>query len=201
VTLLVDPDAPQVAIEQLPELGVIEEARARQRRRRMRAVATLGVLGALTAVLLTSGAAHKPRPSPQTLGQPARHIPTAPSSAVLAEEPYMGVACSIPNSIACDRVGLSIRLRTRAYSATATIDGRALSLDNRLWSDPPLRGRHESLGGFLQPAGLKNGALKTTTDSRGDPQPVTATIHLIVDYGGGRKIQTTTAVGLHAGWG
>jgi len=47
-------------------------------------------------------------------------------------------------------VGLSIRLRTRAYSASATIDGRALTLGNRQWSAPPVRAKHEFLGGFLQ---------------------------------------------------
>jgi len=200
MTLLVDPDAPQLATERAPELGVIEEARARQRRRRVAVATLLGVITALAAVLVTRGAAHKPRPS-QPPVQSTHPVPTGAPSAVLAEEPYMGVACPIPNSIGCDRVGLSIRLRTRAYSASATIDGRALTLDNSQWSDPPVRGKHEFLGGFLQPAGLKNGPLKITTDSSGYPRSVTATVRLVVDYGGGREVQTTTAVGLHAGWG
>jgi hypothetical protein len=64
-----------------------------------------------------------------------------------------------------------------------------------------VRGKHEFLAGFLQPAGLKNGPLKRTTDSRGYPRPITAIVHLIVDYGDGRKVEMTTAVGLHPGWG
>jgi hypothetical protein len=181
-----------------PDQGVIEEARRRQRRRRTRsaigAVIAAAVVGAVVTALLGG------RSTPW-VHQATRQIPTAAPSAVLAEEPYMGISCPIPNSIACDRVGFSIHLRTRAFTATATIDGRPLRLDNSAWSDPAVRGRHEFLAGFLKPAGLKGGELKTTTDPRGYPRPVSASVHVIVDYGGGRKIQTTTTVGLHPGWG
>jgi hypothetical protein len=198
--LLVDPEPPSPPAERSLELGVIEKARARQHRRRVRAAAMLGALAAVAVVLLTRAATHPP-PSPRTPVRPTHHVPSAAASSVLAEEPYMGVACPIPNSTACDRVGLSIRLRTRAYSATATIDGRALTLDNRQWSDPPVRGKHEFLAGFLQPAGLGKGPLKITTDSRGYPRLITATVRLVIDYGGGHEIQTTAPVGLHPGWG
>src|ERR1700730_16384911 len=163
-----------------PDQGVIEEARRRQRRRRARgaigSVIASAVVGAVVWALLGGG-------STPLVHHPSQQIPTAASSAVLAEEPYMGVSCSIPNSIACDRIGLSIRLRTRAVTASAMIDGRSLRLNDRACSDPPLPGKHEDLAGFLQPAGLKNGELKTTTDRRGYPQPVTASVHVVVDYG------------------
>ena len=181
-----------------PDQGVIEEARRRQRRRR-----TSGAIGAMLVAALVSAvvwalADGGSRPLVQRATQ---HIPTADPAAVLAEEPYMGVSCPIPNSVACDRVGLGIELRTRAATATATIDGRPFRLDNRAWSDAPVGGKHKRLAGFLHPAGLKNGPLKITTDSRGYHRLVTATVHLIVDYGAGRTIQTTTTVGLHEGWG
>jgi hypothetical protein len=184
-----------------PDQGVIEEARRRRRRRRTRGTIAAMLATAIAAVLLTHRVTHTPRPSPRPSAQPAHYVPGETASAVLAEEPYMGVACPIPNSFACDRVGLSIVLRSRAVTATATIDGRPLELDNPTWSDLPVRGKHKLLAGFLHPAELKNGPLKTTTDARGYPRPVTATVHLVIDYGGGRKLQTTTMVGLHAGWG
>lgn len=178
--------------------GVIEEARRRRRRRRRRgtigAVIAAAVVGAVVWTLPGGGSA-------PVVHQPTQHIPTVDPAAVLAEEPYMGVSCPIPNSVACDRVGLGIELRTPAETATATIDGRPVRLDNRAWSDPPVGGKHKRLAGFLQPAGLKNGPLRITTDSRGYHRLVTARVHLIVDYGGGHKIQTTTTVGLHEGWG
>jgi hypothetical protein len=62
-------------------------------------------------------------------------------------------------------------------------------------------GKHKYLGGFLQPAGLKTGPLKATSDARGYPRLVTAAVHLVINYGGGRKLQTSTMVGLHPGWG
>jgi hypothetical protein len=181
-----------------PDQGVIEEARRRQRRRRrtgaIGAVIGAAVVGTLLWALLDGGS----RP---LVYEATQHIPTVDAAAVLAEEPYMGVSCPIPNSVTCDRVGLGIELRTRAETGTATIDGRPLTLNNRAWSDAPVGGKHKRLAGFLQPAGLKNGPLKITTDSRGYHRLVTATVHLIVDYGAGRTVQTTTMVGLHEGWG
>jgi hypothetical protein len=185
-----------------PDQGVIEEARRRQRRRRTRgtigAVIAPAVAGAVVWALLDGG-------STPLVHQATQHIPTAEPAVVLAEEPHMGVSCPIPNSVACDRVGLGIELRTRAETATATIDGRPFRLDNRAWSDPPVGGKHKRLAGFLQPAGLLDGLLKVQPD-RGryywiGSHPVSARVRIVVDYGGGRKLQTTTMVGLHAGWG
>ena len=41
---------------------------------------------------------------------------------------YMGVACSKPNSIACDRIGLAVWLPRRPARLTAFIAGRKLTL-------------------------------------------------------------------------
>src|ERR1700694_5634153 len=111
-----------------PEQGVIEEARRRQRRRRTRgtiaaAIAAAGV-GAVVWALLDG------RSTP-LVHRATQHIPAVAPSGILAEEPYMGISCPVPNSVACDRIGLSIRLRTRAFTATATIDGRPPRLNNR----------------------------------------------------------------------
>jgi hypothetical protein len=74
----------------------------------------------------------------------ARTGPPRPSlvldaNALFSESPYMGVACHIPNSIACDRIGLTVWLRRPALTVTATISGRSFALENRMWSG---RARH-----------------------------------------------------------
>jgi hypothetical protein len=117
----------------------------------------------------------------------------------------MGVACHVPNSIACDRVGLGVWLRRPAIAVSATIAGSALNLNDPAWSGPLRNGRRTMFAGFLQPAGLLDGALRVRLD-RGryywiGSHEVGARVSIVVDYGGGRKVQTTTMVGLHAGWG
>jgi hypothetical protein len=205
MTLLLDRDPRFLTVDEQPELGVIEEARSRHRRRRFRAAAMLGILVALAAVLLTRGTAHKPRPSPQTLVHPAQHIPTATPAAVLAHEPGMGVACHVPNSIACDRVGLAVWLRRPAIAVSARIAGSALNLNDSVWSGPLRNGRRTMFAGFLRSAGLLDGPLKVQPD-RGryywiGSHEVSARVRILVNYGGGRKVETTATVGLHAGWG
>jgi hypothetical protein len=188
-----------------PELGVIEEARARQRRRRSRAAAlvTIGALGAAT-VLLVRGGAHRP-PAPRSSAHQPQQIAAVAPSVLLAEEPYMGVSCRIPNSIACDRVGLAVRLRRPAISVSATIAGSALSLNDPAWSGPSRNARRSDFSGFLQPAGMLNGPLKLRPD-RGryywiGSHPRSARVQIVVNFGSRRMVQTTATVELHAGWG
>jgi hypothetical protein len=64
----------------------------------------------------------------------------------------MAVACHIPNSIACDRVGLAVWLRHPALSISATIAGAPLQLNNPDWSGPARHGRRRMFAGFLHPA-------------------------------------------------
>jgi hypothetical protein len=78
-----------------------------------------------------------------------------PSSGVFLQAPSMGVACHIPNWIACDRVGLTVWLARRA-TVTATIAGAHVRLNDPHWSyvvHDHDRTQHVYTG-FLQPAGL-----------------------------------------------
>ena len=133
------------------------------------------------------------------------------SSDVLARDPYLGVSCGIPNSIACDRVGLSVWLRRPAVAVRATIAGAPVKLDDRQWSGPRRHGRRTLFAGFLQPAGIIS-RLHVTPDP-GSPTtweantavpavlPPPEIVRLRIDYGRGRVVVTQTGVELHAGWG
>ena len=77
--------------------------------------------------------------------------------------PYMGVACPDPNTIACDRVGLSVVLRRPALAVQATIAGHTFSLDPDAphhWHriddpNPDARAPTIAFAGYLRPAGLR----------------------------------------------
>jgi hypothetical protein len=115
----------------------------------------------------------------------------------LLERTYMGVACPRPNSIACDRVGLAVWLRDEATAVSAEIDGRRFELDDPEWADWP-----RGFAGYLQPAGLRDGALRVP--ARGDRWlgygEVSARVRLRVTRGDGVRV-TEVDVPLRAGWG
>ncbi len=121
---------------------------------------------------------------------------------VVEREPYLGVACRTPNSIACDRVGLALWLATPAARVTATIGGRTFALDDETWSDP----RGDLHIGYLRRAGLSGtGPLGVTPDEpperlvRADAaRPL---VHLRITRRDGRTETTRVRVGLHPGWG
>jgi hypothetical protein len=180
--------------------GVIDEARRRQGRRRLviAVAVTALVLGVLT-VRLVSGWQGRDAPLP---GQPS--VVTVAPGAVLAGSPYMGVACHVPNSIACDRVGLAVWLRRPAISVSATIDGRPLRLDDAAWSGPMNRGRRSMFAGFLRPVGLVSMLHLTTAAGpvrwlgNNAPSPQVA---LRIDDGNRGVSVTRLDVYLSAGWG
>jgi len=120
-----------------PEQGVIEEARRRQRHRRgvLAAVALASTLLALLVYLKSTGSG----PRPAASGEPPPSA-IAPPASVLGRDPYMGVACGIPNSIVCDRVGLTVWLRRPAVAVSATIAGQPLKLNDPQWSGPAHHG-------------------------------------------------------------
>lgn len=133
--------------------------------------------------------------------QPAR----ASAEELLSRDPYMGVSCRIPNSFACDRVGLGVWLREPAARVEAAIAGRELELDDPEWSGPAENGERRMFAGFLQPAGLIDGPLQVTPDAGPDRwigrEPVSATVDLWIVRDDGATTTTTVEVRLSAGWG
>ena len=141
------------------------------------------------------------RPQRQHLPATAHgSVPTVAPSAVLADQPHIGLACPAPVPFnaaraiaiarACSRVFMPIVLRTHAVTATATINGQTFEL-RRLWSFPPGPGKQMTLVGFLQPARFMHGPFKTVTYRNGIRDRFTVeNVHLVIDYGAGRKVQT-----------
>lgn len=185
------------------ELGVIKQAWWRQRRRRIAAAVPIVAIALGAIIAAGGGGTHRQfataRPGP-TLGPGIVRSPAA----VFVQDPYMGVACHIPNSIACDRVGLSVWLR-RPAQVTATIAGAPLTLDDPTWSYAVHRGRHSVYvyAGFLQPAGLLTRfhlltAWAPTWSGAYAPSPP---VSFRIEYGRGHAVLTSEHVQLEAGWG
>ncbi len=196
---------------------IIQEAwEHRRRRHRMVGVAALASAVAVgVAAGLTSGGSG----SNSSDSLPAASVAPA---AVLAGSPYMGVACPVANSIACDRIGLAVSLKHPAVSVTATIAGARLAMNYR--GDRVYRGTspRTEFDGFLQPAGIVSrfhvkpveGTVVDTThghvqvaerrqmwfgDVRDYPAPVP--VRLTIHEQGGRTLITRTELGLATGWG
>jgi hypothetical protein len=196
------------------ELGVIKEARRRQRRRRLASVAAALVAGLIAVTVGSGGRGQGSRPA-WSLSQPGASVGSiTPPAPVFAQDPYMGVACHTPDSIACDRVGLAVWLRRPAL-VTATIAGAPLKLNDRTWSwvAHDRRGALYVYSGFLQPAGLTTrlhvipeaktstwGANANTSTWLGtnNPDPL---VRFRIDYGPGDIVSTQEHVWLSAGWG
>src|SRR5437763_4253188 len=138
-------------------LGVIDDARRRQRRRRLGLLAAL-MAGLLAAVLVLEGS---PRAPVAPLQRPPAAAPQPPAEVVgwrvvLSREPYMGVSCGTPNSTACDRLGLAVWLKSPALRVSATLLGRRFALADRAWSGPARRAGRRMFAGFLAHAGLSS---------------------------------------------
>jgi hypothetical protein len=183
------------------DLGVITEARRRQRRRWALLVAV--VLAAIAVTLAWKQQHHHAeRPA---VSRPAP-IPSVAPHALFWQAPYMGVACSVPNSIGCDRVGVAVWLRRPAVGVTAWIAGKVVRLSTgptspSQWSNRPLR---TGFTGYVQPAGLLTAfrvAPEPGTDTwLGAPTPAPI-VTFRVDYGHGDVVATRQRVPLMAGWG
>lgn len=188
------------------ELGVIKQARRRQRRRRLAAISGLLAAAAVLAILNSGGST--------PTGQPSGSQPFAgpgavePSAAVFLQPPSMGVACGLPSSIACDRLGLSVSLPRRA-TVTATIAGAPpITLDDPNWTySVRYHGRAIHMyAGFLQPAGLttrfhiipQHNTQTWDGSSSNAPSPL---VHFRIDYGLGDIVYTQAHVLLRPGWG
>ena len=187
------------------DAGVIDEARARQRRHRVVAALLVVALAAL-AVGAYFGSNEGSGAGSSRSRKPARLGPgtTEAAAVVFAQDPDLGVACHIPSWIGCDRVGLAVWLRRPALAVSATIAGSPLRLNDPGWSGPMHNGRRTMFAGFLQPAGITTrlhvkpyGKTQTWIGSN---QP-TPTVWFRIDYGKGKVIVTHEDVGLRAGWG
>jgi hypothetical protein len=158
---------------------------------------------ALVALLVAAAAALlvAERPADQPPAQPSAASPPPPTTLVpwrrvLTRVPYMGVACSTPNSPACNRVGLAVWLKRPALAVDATLVGRHVALDNQQWS----RGRR-MFAGFLRGPGV-GASLGIPPGIRweGNPTPF-AFVRLRISYRDGGLEQTRVRVPLMAGWG
>ncbi len=66
---------------------------------------------------------------------------------------FLGVACSQPNSIGCDRIGVGVHLKAAATLVTVTVAGRLVTLSPP--PDPP----DDLWYGYLSDVGLSHGPL------------------------------------------
>jgi hypothetical protein len=135
------------------------------------------------------------------------HAVRAPRGPVLRslnaqDNPALGVACRTPNSIACDQVGVAVRLTSPAKTVVATIGGRRLELKP---IDEGMSRANTSFEGFLHPAGLRNGPLRVKPRQGSDlwlgSPLVYAQVRLSVTYPGGASASWKGRVQLHAGYG
>jgi hypothetical protein len=107
------------------------------------------------ARLHVSVASGAPEPLLIPVGNSLRGCPTraAPESVAPEVVPVLGVACHVPNSIACDRVGVAVGFRLPAALVMAEIDGRLVTLN------PPRDFPDDLWHGYLYNAGLRHGPL------------------------------------------
>jgi hypothetical protein len=128
------------------------------------------------------------------LGQSSFALGIRPPPLRLARSPYMGVACRVPNSIECDRVGIAVYLPKRkpAVRLAVRINGRPVRM--RIPDSVPTKGIY--FEGFLRHAGLDHGALDVTAG-----RPVFARVSITATYPDGSWSATARRVGLAPGWG
>jgi hypothetical protein len=174
--------------------------RARRRRRRRAALASLALLGAGAALLVASvGDDSVPRDA-------SERAPVVSPRSVLDGAPTMGVACPVPNSIACDRVAIILSTSRPAQSVSVTVGRRTVVLDDRQWSEPWRHGVKREFSGYLHPAGLRGpGPLGVLVENHHNRwtgvHPVTAAVRVVITYADGSRRATTTRAALSPGWG
>lgn len=184
------------------DAGVIKEARRRQRRRRATVALMMLLVG--IGVVVAFGRSGQPlRPTQPAARQPSPVL-ALDNGALFSQPPYMGVACGVPSSIACDRIGLTVWLRRPARAVTATIADRTFRLDDPTWSGARHHGQRTVFAGFLQPAGITTRLGVTTEqgtywDGSGDgPDPL---VVLTITQPGQPATEAWVNVHLMAGWG
>ena len=145
-----------------------------------------------------------------TLAQAAPQGAAAGGSLRLAQQPYAGVRCPGPNSIACDRIGLAVWLVRPAIRLTATVAGKPIrmAIPSRFRKG---RGSYYCahncyFEGALHPAGLlTSGPLHIRPDAGKyywegrHPRPLR--VRLVAFYRDGSRAATTVRIWLRPGWG
>jgi hypothetical protein len=182
--------------------SLVPEARRHRRRRWMWTAAMMSVaaLAVVLGLISASGGGGPPTQSsrvPRLLGPGRIEAPRL----VFRENPYMGISCDLPNTVACDRVGLAVRLRRPAV-VTATIDGLALRLNDPTWSGADLTGRPPIFvyAGFLQPADMTT-RMHVPPSSTSFVKPLPSpSVWFRIDFGHGNVVLTHEDVQLEPGW-
>ena len=182
---------------------LIEEARRHRRRRWLMWTAAVMSVAALAVVLglSASGGGGTPTQSSRVSRLRGPGKIEAPRL-VFLQNPYMGISCRLPNSVACDRVGLAVWLRRPAV-VTATIDGLALSLNDPTWSEAFPTGRPTNFmyAGFLQPADMTT-RMHVPPSSMLFVKPLPSpSVWFRIDFGHGNVVLTHKDVQLEPGWG
>lgn len=172
-------------------------------RRALRPTATTILAWALAAALLACG------------DDPG---PTAGAELRFYTAPYVGVSCKRPNSVACDRVGVAVRLRPDepAERLEAWLNGRKVVMSGRRISmsthrQDGGRGRRTwpakrtwIFEGFITNAGLDDGSLEVRPQPDGrwlGVPPVHGKLRVVAHYGDGQVASRTVTVQLSPGWG
>jgi hypothetical protein len=160
------------------------------------------VLMAFAMVVALGRGGHSLRAVRPATGQPSPLL-ALDNGTLFSQPPYMGVSCGVANSIACDRVGLTIWLRRPAQAVIAAIAGSTFPLDNPAWSGPPRHGQRTVFAGFLHPAGITTRLGVTTEqgthwDGSDGPDPL---VTLTITRLGQPATQAWLTVHLMAGWG
>lgn len=113
--------------------------------------------------------------------------------------PSLGVSCSTPSSIACDRVGVGVHLRRPAALVVVQLAGRLVTLS------PPTDPGTDLWIGYLFDGGLRHGPLKVRIAAGahlwfGSPE-VNPRVRVTAFFPGGDAATTAATVLLHPGFG
>jgi hypothetical protein len=119
----------------------------------------------------------------------------------LAAPPRLGVACPRANSIACDRVGIGVRLDRAAALVVVEVAGRLVTL-----SPPDALTRNALWLGYLHPAGLRHRGPLRVRWPRGATlwsgrHAVRARVRVTAFLADGTTASLTSTVSLNTGFG
>ena len=175
-------------------LGVIDCARARQRRRLGIAAAIVASASVIFGVIVGPQGNLWPSRAP-TVPVPSRVAPAT----VFSQAPDMGVAC---HSGSCDSIGLAVWLRRPAVSVSATIAGHPFALTT--WQAKPFAPQtpRKMFVGYLTPLRLVTRMrLVGPPSDWATPNGPDPLVSLRITYRGGRVDMTRLRVPVQPGWG